>query len=67
MATTKYWMTYTESTGKSMIPLHAKTDNGARRCAKSIAKQEGINYWDILFTAADGYQGRLCNDAKRWA
>ncbi len=64
---TKYYMQYDEDNYTCNIELQAKTDGGARKLARSIAKQEQIKWYDIVYRCIDGRLGRLCNDLKRWA
>jgi hypothetical protein len=63
----KYYMQYAEGDYTCSVELQTKTDGGARKLAKSIAKQDSINWYDIVYKCHDGRQGRLCNDARRWS
>jgi|GEM_PF-6101533 len=67
MKNTVYYMQYNEKDYTCSIELQTKTDGGARKIAKSIAKQEDIPWYDIIYKCADGRKGRLCNDARRWS
>lgn len=64
---TKYYMQYQENNYTCSVELRTKTDGGARKLAKSIAKQDQIHWYDIVYKCANGRSGRLCNDVKRWA
>lgn len=45
---------------ESYIPLTATTDRGARRQAKKIIAETGIQFPDICFKrASDGYEGTI--------
>lgn len=64
---TKYFMHYQEKEFDCSVELSARTDNGARKKAKSLAKQDQIRFYDIYYKTTDGRNGRLCANAKRWA
>ncbi len=63
----KYYMQYQQKDSTYNVELITRTGSGARRLAKSLAKQDNIHWYDIVYKCADGRYGRLCNDVKRWA
>jgi len=60
-------MQYDENNCTCNIELKSKTNGGARKLARSIAKQEKIDGYDIVYRCFDGRLGRLGDDLKRRA
>lgn len=60
-------MQYDEDNYICNIELETKTDGGARKLARSIAKQEQIKRYEIVYRCLDGRLGQLCDDLKRCA